>query len=293
MKAIGIFVLIAIVLVSGVYGFKLEKNVKYERIDLFGEEVYVWYSTSSFGEAPVLIFSHGFGGCATQSLFLTEELAREGYVVIAINHDDANCDGNGETLDPNIFHPEEWNEDSFVDRRDDILFILDNLREVEEKLNVRLDSDRVGIVGHSLGGYTALGMAGGWDSWKDDRIKAVLALSPYVQPFLHNSDLGKIDIPVMLQGGTLDYAITPKLDESYGELNDPRFFLVLKRVGHFGWTNNICKRYSNTEECVRFNPRAKTIVKYSEKFFDKYLKNERSLDLFKKDFVLKSYEFSR
>src|SRR4029078_10886352 len=46
---------------------------------------------------PLIVFSHGWGGCATQSVFLTEQLARAGYVVAAPNHQDAGCglDGRG------------------------------------------------------------------------------------------------------------------------------------------------------------------------------------------------------
>lgn len=41
------------------------------------------------GPLPLVVFSHGLGGCGTQSLFFTEELARHGYVVAAPDHDDA------------------------------------------------------------------------------------------------------------------------------------------------------------------------------------------------------------
>ena len=35
---------------------------------------------------PLVLFSHGLGGCGLQSTFLTEELARRGYVVAAPDH---------------------------------------------------------------------------------------------------------------------------------------------------------------------------------------------------------------
>jgi len=38
---------------------------------------------------PLVLFSHGLGGCGLQSTFLTEELARRGYVVAAPDHADA------------------------------------------------------------------------------------------------------------------------------------------------------------------------------------------------------------
>jgi predicted dienelactone hydrolase len=41
------------------------------------------------GKHPLLLFSHGFWGSADQSIFLTEELARRGYIVAAVNHADS------------------------------------------------------------------------------------------------------------------------------------------------------------------------------------------------------------
>ena len=40
---------------------------------------------------PLVLFSHGLGGCALQMLFFTEELARHGYIVAAPDHRDAVC----------------------------------------------------------------------------------------------------------------------------------------------------------------------------------------------------------
>ena len=45
------------------------------------------------------------------------------------------------------------------------------------------------LVGHSLGGYTVLGVGGGWAHWKDPRVKAILALSPYAAPFINKETL--------------------------------------------------------------------------------------------------------
>src|SRR4030095_14171612 len=65
-----------------------------ERVTLGGGDVVVWSPPlSRSGRQPVLIFSHGFGGCAQQSKFLTEALAADGYWVFAPNHKDARCNG--------------------------------------------------------------------------------------------------------------------------------------------------------------------------------------------------------
>ncbi|HXW63895.1 MAG TPA: hypothetical protein VEK74_02335 [Burkholderiaceae bacterium] len=47
-------------------------------------------ATRACGAAvPLVVFSHGDLGCALQSVTLTEELARNGYVVAAPDHADA------------------------------------------------------------------------------------------------------------------------------------------------------------------------------------------------------------
>src|SRR2546421_147846 len=70
--------------------------------------------------------------------------------------------------------------------------------------------------GHSLGGYTVLGLAGGWPSWKLPEVKAVLALSPYCSPLAQKGRLSAIKVPVMYQGGTRDLGITPSVIKGRG-----------------------------------------------------------------------------
>ena len=61
-----------------------------------------------------------------------------------------------------------------------------------------------------------VGLAGGWASWKTPGVKAVLALSPYTQPYLVHETLGGLAAPVMYQGGTGDFGITPSLRREGG-----------------------------------------------------------------------------
>src|SRR3954470_9445885 len=43
-------------------------------------------------DVPLILFSHGFGGCAQQSNTLTQSLADAGYAVLAPNHKDEGCE---------------------------------------------------------------------------------------------------------------------------------------------------------------------------------------------------------
>src|SRR5271157_26041 len=72
------------------------------------------------GKFPLIIFSHGLTGCGIQSIFFTETLARNGYIVVAPDHKDAlqcSVDGTHPTVvpatEPAIMDPNSWNDASY------------------------------------------------------------------------------------------------------------------------------------------------------------------------------------
>jgi predicted dienelactone hydrolase len=240
--------------------------------------------TAPLGGYPLVLFSHGFTGCDTQSIFLMEALAEAGYFVLAPNHHDAVCGSAGRTeawypgklfdklastrAEPPFGDASQWSEVTYQDRRADFEAILEVVLRDHAFQGTPLDSQRIGIAGHSLGGYTALGMAGAWPSWKDRRIKAVLALSPYCDPYVKKGDLGHIDVPVMYQGGTRDLGITPtvrRLQGAYDLSSTPKYYVEFSGAGHFAWTN-LNKEYQSI------------ITSYSVAFFNRYLKGMNDPD---------------
>jgi predicted dienelactone hydrolase len=227
---------------------------------------------------PLVVFSHGFGGCGIQSLFITEELARRGYIVAAPDHADATCSVNGTgmprplELDQSFLAPEKWNDQTQAGRRGDIERTISGMQSSAE-FGAALTPGRVGAVGHSLGGYTALGVGGGWSSWQDSRISAVLALSPYLTPFLLQNRFGSIRVPVMYQGAQFDVGITPSLPDAYRASNSPKFYAELMLGNHFVWTNLECTSKTGSD-CVRMDGTARLITDYGIAFLDRYLKGD-------------------
>jgi predicted dienelactone hydrolase len=136
-------------------------------------------------------------------------------------------------------HPETWSASSFRDRAEDVRRLVDALAS-DERFRVRADLSQLGLAGHSLGGYTVLGLAGAWPEWKLPGVKAVLALSPYSQPFIVHKTLGNLAAPVMYQGGTWDLGVTPALQKTsggYEQSPEPKYFVEFGRAGHFIWTD--------------------------------------------------------
>ena len=170
------------------------------------------------GGLPVIVFSHGFHGCATQSRFLMEAFASAGYLVLAPNHRDATSNRGPahwwNKAQAPFRKPEERNDATFRDRGDDVRHLIEVARSDGGFRHA--DWSRLGLAGHSLGGYTVLALAGARPQWELAGVKAVLALSPYTQPFIVHGALSGLAAPVIYQGGTLDFSITPALDKAEG-----------------------------------------------------------------------------
>jgi predicted dienelactone hydrolase len=258
--------------------------------------------TAACGQpAPLVVFSHGDLGCGIQSMTLTEELARNGYVVAAPDHADATICHTAplppgtklpvQPLQPKILAPEAWDDTSRADRRRDIEEVIDTLLQ-DEEFRLVIDPQKIGLAGHSLGGYTVVGMAGGWQSWLDPRIKAVLALSPYVMPFQVKNTLHQVRVPLMYQGGTLDVGITPFLKGprgAYAAGNPPAYFVELRSAAHLAWTN--CGDERSTETCLERVENARLIAEYGIAFFNRYLKGLDEPILETQNPLLAEYEF--
>ncbi len=141
------------------------------------------------GRFPVLLFSPAWGGRRTQNTYLTEDLASHGYVVAAMDHPgnsgptayrDGHVDqpATGDAMDFATLSLDEINAEGAkeVEREaTDEIGVLDALegmnQDRESPFYQRLDTTRVGALGHSFGGA-----AGAEAAIEDGRIKAALDL---------------------------------------------------------------------------------------------------------------------
>lgn len=252
--------------VLAIIAFAARATAQEQSTRIGGRDVIVWTPPPAIrGARPLVIFSHGYGGCAGQSRFLTAGLAQHGYVVVAPNHNDARCDG-GNRRDASrrpeepFRAPEQWSDNTYDDRRDDVRAIVKALSD-SGPLRRRIDFSRIALAGHSLGGYTVMGLAGGWPSWTLPNVRAVLALSPYADPYLTHQMLGGIRAPIMYQSGTRDYGINPSLKRSsgvYDETPAPKYYVDFQGAGHMAWTN-LNREYQQE------------ILEYSIAFLDRYV----------------------
>lgn len=127
------------------------------------------------GRFPLVAFSHGYAGHRRQSTFLATHLASHGYVVVAADHtgntvlDTVEAMLGGRRPDPPAVL-----RAFVVARPADVTFVLDRvLGGAAGEIGDLVDPDRIGMSGHSFGGWTTLAVTA-----RDTRIRAALALAP-------------------------------------------------------------------------------------------------------------------
>ncbi len=111
--------------------------------------------TSTGTVLPAILFVHGFKGFKDWGAFpdVYEELARSGFAVISFN---LSLNGTGKSMtefdEPELFRRQTLSQDL-----KDVGSVID---AVKSKLissdKIVLDTDRIGIMGHSRGGHTAI-----------------------------------------------------------------------------------------------------------------------------------------
>ena len=183
-------------------------------IDLTSEVAREGITPHSAGPHTLLVFSHGYGAINTQSIELMEILASHGFVVASLEHT-----GNAQPSD----HQDSF-DDAAANRVPDVRHVIDSMTarsaDSEDLLFGSLDPNNVGVIGHSFGGMTAVGIAAGWaGAQPDSRVQAIVPISAVIQSDLQsaerNSDnagfsaeaLASIEIPALLMGGTEDFDV--------------------------------------------------------------------------------------
>ncbi|PPT05490.1 Hypothetical protein CKA32_003867 [Geitlerinema sp. FC II] len=237
----------------GSYRYRVETLQLYDasRDRTFPVDVYI-PENFPYPRIPVAIISHGLGSHRAAFAHIAQQLASYGFVVAAPEHIGSNYTQQQDLLRGAT--SEMFVVDEFIDRPADISFVLDELeRRNDAEFDGRLQLDRVGVIGHSFGGYTALAVAGAVIDFEnlerdctygvnavnvslllqcralelpqrdydfhDPRVGAIVTANPVNSSIFGAKGLASVGVPVLMAGGTLD-PVTP---------------LVLEQEQSFGW----------------------------------------------------------
>jgi predicted dienelactone hydrolase len=204
---------------------------------------------------PLLIISHGMGGNMYNQYYLAEFLAKKGYIIAAINHDDR-----------------AYSLMTLIDRPNQLSRVLDLILN-DASIKEHIDHDKIGIIGHSIGGYTALAVSGAtpdiskhpsrcipllgnayWGvdmitrlvsklyldlqgiktNFHDPRVKAIALLAPGLGHLFDKNSLTKVEIPVFIMEAEQDEAVDKApLTRLRNNLPQPPSYFLLKGAGHY------------------------------------------------------------
>jgi predicted dienelactone hydrolase len=208
---------------------------------------------------PLVLLSHGSGGDGANLAWLGEYLALHGYLAAAVDH-------------PGDRFGDESPDGRFAvwRRAGDVSAVVSQLL-VDPTFGARIDRRRIGVAGHSSGGFTALALVGarfrpsallaycrradaGPDcalikdvdphaiadlaragrSYRDARVRAALAMMPVVGPGVTAASLRAVAVPVMIVGSIEDDLVPYGRNAArYAALIPFAKFRTVPDAGHF------------------------------------------------------------
>jgi predicted dienelactone hydrolase len=211
------------------------------------------------GKFGLIVISHGAGGLSLNHRDLALALASHGYVVAAPTHP------RGQ--DKDISRVGVW-----VGRPKQVSRVIDAVLE-DRELGVHIQQERIGVVGHSNGGYTALAIAGAKASAhaiiahcrqhpddarfcsyggaatraaieragdipdvRDSRVRAIVLMAPNAAAFTDDA-LAEVAVPVRVYGAERDDLTLVRYHaERLAKALPPETeYVLVKRAGHFSF----------------------------------------------------------
>ncbi len=242
--------------------------------------------------APVIIWSHGFGGNRDGAAFLSRYLAGQGYILVHLTHigtDSSLWEGKpGHPWD--ILRQAKISRADTLNRFYDVPFVLDRLEGWDVPLRTAMDFSKIGMSGHSFGAMTTQVMAGqkfpDHDQKliriKEPRFQAGIAYSPV--PIAHLTDAppeevySGIDIPLLHMTGTEDaspiegFGYEHRLVVAEHSSHPDQYVLVKEGGDHMVYNGTRGKLEANP-----LRPRHEEIVQaVALAFWDAYLKGDEA-----------------
>ena len=215
--------------------------------------VEIWRPAAHPETCPLIVYSHHSGGSRRSATFLCAHLASHGYIVAALDH--------SETVAKELARRDGLTAEEraavakaiVAARVPDIRFLLDQMLGAASGGEPPVDAGRIGIVGHSIGGWTALAAPE-----VEPRIRAVVALAPggasNPRPGILRANLtfawgrevptlylvAENDVPLPLAG----------MYELFQRTPEPKKMFILRRADHLHFIDNVEQQH----EAVRNTP---------------------------------------
>jgi predicted dienelactone hydrolase len=202
----------------------------------------VWYPLEAeAGPRPLLLFSHGFTSLRQNGEYLATHLASRGFVVVAVDYPLTNAWAPGGAMVEDV-----------INQPGDISFLIDRLLGYSavsgHALSGKVDPDRIGVFGISLGGLSST-LVGFHPRLGDPRIGAVLSIAG-PSNFFTAAFFTHTDLPFMMLAGDLDVLVPYETNAAPIPAKKPGAELVTVRGGsHTGFSGGtaLLRAMDNTD----------------------------------------------
>lgn len=213
----------------------------------------IWYPGQR-GNYPLILFSHSSGGGRRTATFLCTHLSSHGYVVAAMDH--------SEVVSSDLKRPSSESDENkaariravLQNRVPDIRFLLDQiLNDAALDAETTINPLQIGLVGHSLGGWTVLAAPE-----VEPRIRSVVALAPggssNPKPGIVRAKLtfnwGR-DVPALYLVAENDVCLPlDGMYELFERTRPTKQMVILRRADHVHFMDNV----EEIHETIRNNP---------------------------------------
>lgn len=188
------------------------------------------------GKFPVCVISHGGGGSHLLYRSIATHLAKNGHIVVCPEHPGDNRNDNSLSN----------TDTAAANRPRQASLAIDSVQE-SPFFSGTADASRISAIGHSMGGYTALAMAGG-HPWtrsgqplavqKDPRIGAAVLMAPSLAWFMAPGALDDVTAPLLvLAGGQDQITPLPIIRQALDQISNRSEITlqVVEGAGHFSF----------------------------------------------------------
>ncbi|AIE75520.1 MULTISPECIES: alpha/beta hydrolase [unclassified Synechocystis] len=223
------------------------ENLTIPRPDGQAVNVFVYLPQGGGQPAPLVVVAPGLNSNFQAFTYIADHLASHGLAIAGIDFPESDAARMQDSLQGLDTFP---NPNAWLDQPQDVSLVLDTLAQkaaTDPAWQGKFDINNVGILGHSLGGYTAIASGGATLEWaellqqcgqlnqpnqinlnpallwqcqgvgsapptsnlREKRIKAVLAINPVTNPIFGPDGMKNLAVPTMIVAGSKDIFAPP------------------------------------------------------------------------------------
>ena len=227
--------------------------------------VYLPETATAASQAPLVVLAPGLNTDMNALLYVGQTLASHGYAVASLDFPFTSADtmtaaieGTGAIPPANAWYRQPITVSELID-------------QVEKRWGQRVDTQRVGLLGQSLGGYTVTALAGAQLDWpnlvrgceqlndpstvvlnpaivwqcaapgrvvkrtsfRDSRVKVAVAVNPVTNPIFSAQSMSRVAVPMLVIAGMKDVFAPPVSQQltPFTGLRQPGSVLAVQKNG--------------------------------------------------------------